>query len=250
MENTTLAERIQARLEALGKSASSVALEGGLSRSAVLDILRGKAASPRLDTLQKLTGPLECSLDYLAGASDEPGASPDHERMYALLDTSVTSPAISLEAGVFREGKFTPAARDDAVLYRDPRQPGWTADLYLIGDESLAGLGIRKGDIATVLEPSTEEGFPFKNGLVVAIRREISEPKAYEHSARVVEISGDKVHLVTRPASGTPNILTVNMAEDQLGDDFPMLGSYFLLEGGGTVEVLGVVARVTRSLPI
>jgi DNA-binding Xre family transcriptional regulator len=64
----TIAERIEDRLRALGKNASSVALEAGLGRSSVRDILVGKVTSPRLDTLEKLAEPLKCDLDYLTGS--------------------------------------------------------------------------------------------------------------------------------------------------------------------------------------
>src|SRR5690606_37761941 len=68
----TLAERIQSRIDALGKNPSAVSLEAGLSRSAVRDILSGKVRHSRIDTLKSLTGPLECTLDYLTGETDEP----------------------------------------------------------------------------------------------------------------------------------------------------------------------------------
>jgi len=251
MEKQSIAERIRNRLEELGKNPSAVALEAGLNRSAVQDILRGKAASPRLDTLQKLTGPLECSLEYLTGGSDDPGASPDAERTYALLDTTITSPSESLETGVFRENRFTPAAsKENAVVYRDPRRPHWSANLYLIGDETLAGIDIRKGDYATVLVPSLDEEIVLRSGMLVVVRREITQPVAHEISARIVEIHGDEVHLASRPASGSSSRLIVNMSDRHPGDQMAILSNSYFLKDGGSISVEGVVGRITRALPI
>ncbi|MEJ8308568.1 helix-turn-helix domain-containing protein [Agrobacterium larrymoorei] len=68
---STLAERIQSRLDALGTNASAVADEIGANRSLVRDIIKGKSRSPSLATIQALCGPLKCTLAYLAGESDE-----------------------------------------------------------------------------------------------------------------------------------------------------------------------------------
>lgn len=250
MENNTVADRIRARLEQLGKNPSAVALEAGLNRSAVQDILRGKAANPRLDTLQKLSGALECSLDYLTGVRDDPGASPEVESIYALLDTQVTSPAISLETGVFRESLATPAQREDTVLYRDPRRPGWSADLYVIGDDTLAHLGIRKGDIATVINPDIDEEIVLRNGMLVAVKRTLSDPDLSEHSARVVEIHGADVHLVTIGKAGNTTALVISLEDEHPGDIMPIMKNHFFLKEGGSIAIEGVIARITRSLPI
>lgn len=60
----SVASRIQSRLTALGKNPSVVALEAGMGRSAVRDIIVNDQ-NPRIDTLRKLTGPLQCTLEYL-----------------------------------------------------------------------------------------------------------------------------------------------------------------------------------------
>lgn len=64
---STLVERIQSRLDATGKNASSVADEIGANRSLVRDILVGKSRNPGVETIRALCGPLECSLSYLVG---------------------------------------------------------------------------------------------------------------------------------------------------------------------------------------
>jgi transcriptional regulator with XRE-family HTH domain len=64
---STLAERIQLRLDALGTNPGAVSDAVGTNRSLVRDILNGKSRSPSLDTIKALCGPLECSLSFLAG---------------------------------------------------------------------------------------------------------------------------------------------------------------------------------------
>lgn len=76
---STLIERIQSRLDATGKSASSVAHEIGANRSLVRDILIARSHSPSLDTVRALCRPLECSLAYLVGiepSQDEANETP------------------------------------------------------------------------------------------------------------------------------------------------------------------------------
>ena len=100
----TLAQRISTRIEYLETNPSNVALEAGLGRSAVRDILVGKVENPRIDTLRKLTGPLSCSLDYLTGASSDPGSPGAVVASEIYLDPREVMTLIPLEVGVFRSG--------------------------------------------------------------------------------------------------------------------------------------------------
>lgn len=74
---TTLAERIQQRLEATGKSARSASLEAGLSDAFVRNILKGKADSPRGENLAKLARVLGTSMNWLLNGSGEPETGRD-----------------------------------------------------------------------------------------------------------------------------------------------------------------------------
>ncbi|MCZ4091673.1 helix-turn-helix transcriptional regulator [Sinorhizobium psoraleae] len=62
-----LKERIKSRMAALGKNPSSVALEAELGRSAVRDILSGKAKNPGYATVAAIARVLDCSVQYLTG---------------------------------------------------------------------------------------------------------------------------------------------------------------------------------------
>lgn len=62
----TLIQRIDARLEALGKSRSGASREAGLNHNAIAAIASGHAKNPRIDTLQKLASVLDCEWQWLA----------------------------------------------------------------------------------------------------------------------------------------------------------------------------------------
>ncbi len=72
-----IAERIQLRLDTLGKSARRASMEAGLGPDAIHNILRGKSANPRRSTLGKLAGPLQCSVAFLIGDAEAPGNTVD-----------------------------------------------------------------------------------------------------------------------------------------------------------------------------
>ncbi len=72
-----VAERIRARLDALGKTARGASLEAGLSPDAIRGVLRGMSKTPRGETLQRLARVLDCSITYLLGESDDISAAVD-----------------------------------------------------------------------------------------------------------------------------------------------------------------------------
>lgn len=61
----SLADRIRARLEALGLSAKAASVLAGQNAGFVTDILKGKVKNPRSDTMSKLAGALQCERDWL-----------------------------------------------------------------------------------------------------------------------------------------------------------------------------------------
>ncbi|MDB5584873.1 MAG: hypothetical protein JWR80_10049 [Bradyrhizobium sp.] len=127
----SVAERITLRLQALGKNPSEVAKEAGLGLSAVRDILKGKAANPRIDTIRKLTHPLECSMGWLLGeetvqgdpleistdtAASRPSASPELVlRIVLAANPSADEVLAALEAGGFKVVPIGANAGDNAI---------------------------------------------------------------------------------------------------------------------------------------
>lgn len=247
MERTTVAERIRARLDALNKNPSAVALEAGLSRSSVLDILKGKAANPRLDTLKKLTGPLECSLAYLTGDSEQPDQDKMSIEEYALLDTDIRSDAVELAAGVYREyGAHHRRTIPPTLVYRDPRHPQRRVDIGVMTDDSMAGAGILEGDQLTFFGDFHDIDIPLSEGSIVIAMRDL-EGEARELSVREVEIVAGQVVLCTRPIVGPPNRIEI-WSHEALDED-GSLPNYYLTKSRKSLIVEGVVTRITRVLP-
>lgn len=259
----SLAERIASRIEHLETNPSNVALEAGLGRSAVRDILVGKVENPRIDTLRKLTAPLSCSLDYLTGNSEDPGTPGRVVASQTYLDPREIMALIPLEVGVFRKGSvrireaaevewsegndgsrdLVPTAR--YMLYNDARLPGWRTELYRVNDQSLRDLGIARGDVATVATPSEGSIIPLKNGTIVIAMHTLSQGDLTETSARQVEVIGNEFRLASRGRSAIPPIIIRSEEADSISI---MENMYFTTEG--IVSIEGILVRITRDYPV
>lgn len=71
-----LKDRIAARLNALGISQFTAAERAGKHGHFIYDFMIGRKQSFKGDGLQRLSTALECSIDYLTGAADQPGQPP------------------------------------------------------------------------------------------------------------------------------------------------------------------------------
>ncbi len=71
-----VAQRIRARLKALGLTPRAASLRADRQPFTVRDILSGKNANPKADLILDLARALVCSTDYLLGLRDDPGAAP------------------------------------------------------------------------------------------------------------------------------------------------------------------------------
>lgn len=89
----SLAERIQSRLDALGKTASGASQEAELNAGYIADIVKGKAKNPRSDTMAKIAKVLETTPEWLSLGDGEPAPPPLQERPTSNLRmASVTVP--------------------------------------------------------------------------------------------------------------------------------------------------------------
>lgn len=195
----TIADRIQLRLDALGKNPSGVALEAGLGRSSVRDILLGRASNPRMDTLLKLAGPLQCTVDYLIGETRHDTLLPDFIGEFDPKPGEILS---ILRAGVFRPSSAKEeeavASLDRFITYKDLRYPDhWISD-FAMGDNSMDAIGIYKGDIISAISLKDEEEYTLKHGDLIIVNHSLGKPDIYENSLRFVEIDGDKILLTCK----------------------------------------------------
>lgn len=250
MENI-VAARIQARMDELGKNPSSVALEAGLGRSSVRDILLGRVLHPRIDTLRKIAVPLECTIDYLTGESEKPDAVGIRRHLWH-MDAMIDHPDL-IEAGVFR--RVSPGTPwepiEDAetflqVSLADPRLPVWRPSIYIMGDNSLENINILKGDGITAINHPYDAQIPLTNGALVVVRQSIRELEIEEISARQVEVTKEGISLVCRSKASYPPILIPTYSID---NESKIIPNYYPL-GKTSAEIMAVVTRVTRELPI
>lgn len=256
--NEKLKERILERMTALEMNPSSVALEAGLSRSAVRDILSGKAKNPGMHTIHSIARVLKCTDDYLMGFSDE--------KYYAeATDILIDAPARwsdssgTLEAGVFRQSlvndhdtppDWDPFGSDDPKVVRRQRKPlrsrrryiGRDLYLYIVGDGSLDEAAILKGDFVTVFHDPSGEGMEFKEGKIVVVSHRVPGLDAEELSGRVVTKRDGKPTLVTASSRGHFAPIQVVEAGDKPNS--------YKTAAGGMIEVEGVVVEVTRQMDV
>jgi transcriptional regulator with XRE-family HTH domain len=250
-----LKERIKERMEKLGKNPSSVALDAGLSRSAVRDILSGKAKNPGIITIHQIADALECSYNYLMGWDDEIHY---RESRDILIDVSARTSEISgvLEAGIFKQiPDETPPWHGDPFTETEPSKFGRRErkpfrskrryihrDLYLyrVGDSSLDEYNVAKGDlIVAVFDPERMELRP---GALVIVSHRLHGINVEELSARIVSKNGNSFTL--RAASSQ----TV-YAPIELGDRTDEPATFHTL-AGGKVFIEGIAVELTRQLDV
>lgn len=247
-----IAKRIQERLDLLGKSASAASLEAGLGRSALQDILTGKSQNPRLDTLRKLTGPLECALSYLTG--DPPGRlaeAPAIEWGEQLNEgESVHRVEIVgiIEHGTMRGADFDALSEYNPVIFmeRDARFKGANLLGFLVSDTTLQHVSVQPNDVLFAISPTDLK--TLRTGAIIVVERHL--PHAFdsedhvgiETTAREVQFVGNELHLTIgeKSAGSKPIIVTEDQQERFLAGDLldrPM------------VRLVGIAVRLTRELP-
>lgn len=246
--SATLADRIRARLSATGKSASAVSLEAGLSRSAIRDILNGKAGNPRMDTLLKLAGPLGCSVAYLSGHSDNPASSGSTDLESALGVRTIAVRTV-LKQGVYIDTPETLSPEGALVTITVPEGTTGDVALYRQGDDSLAAIGILKDDLIiaeTVSAPGLDALSP---GAVVIVQRALAglSNGPFEYSARLVAVKKGAVSLVTAPRMAPEKSLLIDRRAITDSNDLPRIGLHPVADG--TIKIEGFAVRTIRDLP-
>ncbi|MBX4952079.1 MULTISPECIES: helix-turn-helix domain-containing protein [Rhizobium] len=254
-EPNTLADRIRHRLEVLRKSAAAVSLEAGLGRSAVQDILAGNSTSPRLDTIQKLTGPLQCSLSYLVGGTEIATTSKDPKQPFR--DLSLLPAVRDIESGVFRariplehrsfernlEWALDKTLEEQQYpVATDLRLPKFSVFPYRLLDHSLENIGIFKGDILMAASGFGDQ-YDLRNGQIVIVEHSLASQNLDEWIVRVVEESDEGFRLV--PKSKDPVYRSYKIPSTTFG----MENAYSSGEGE-SVSIHAIVTSIHRELSI
>jgi len=249
-------QRLKSRMEEMGKNPSSLALEANLGRSAVRDIISGRAKNPQYATLLSLASVLDCSLAYLTGEIDTPYKHTG-TNLLATYDPKLGDIHGMLEAGVYRHQSYeinpfaVPVrpykdATDQHLIYQDLRAPSQRLQLFQMGDMSQSEAGILKGDILTSRQDWFSGAVSLTSGMLVICRHQPDGIDAYELSARFVNETPQGWELICH--SGTfvkPIILPRKQEKNKSG-----LMNRYLNDKGETVDIEGIAIRVTRSLPI
>lgn len=168
----TLAERIRARLEALGQTQASVARDAGLTPDYVRDVLRGHKKTISSEKAAVLSQVLECSIEWLlTGAGDEPGkilakrmipvvgyvgagaevySMDDHEKGGGIDEVEVPFPGVSRSTVAVRvRGRsMLPAYHDGDLIFYDQKENGDL--LHLLGRECIVRLSDGRTFIKTL----------------------------------------------------------------------------------------------------
>lgn len=205
-DTSSLAGRIQQRMDDLGLNAYSAARKAGLGDSFVRDILREKVKKPSADRLAKLAEALECSLNYLLGQPEQlprlPGGDEGQSlqppdplanplwRDYGGKPYPILLPIrYELMTGAFREAVETRRelgfeAASTVVPYADREQ--W---FEVVRDES-ASLIAPPGSLLQVAKFTDKDRAALGEGDVVVIERHLIGPDAayymVERSVRII----------------------------------------------------------------
>lgn len=212
-----LADRVQARLDALGISANKASVNAGLGRDYVRDILRGKVKDPGADRLERLAEALHCQTGYLLGSMDEPG-NPKFEPM-----RHPTSVPISyrIRPGFhFDDDGSLPAVADWRVppLTLHPTSE-WLE--YVVDAEG--SWPVPRGSLLHVTSNIHDVQSLREAGLVVVTRTE-SEGRLIERSVRRVEIRGFSQVLTTYPQGDDGIPVTLDAVSRRQADGLKVEG--------------------------
>ncbi|MSU90860.1 helix-turn-helix domain-containing protein [Rhodobacteraceae bacterium 2CG4] len=81
MQGSTIGKNLERIMRERGYNPSRLAREAGFGHTTVRDIIQGRVASPRFDTISKLAGILGCKVSEITGA---PGAQSQDDELQAL----------------------------------------------------------------------------------------------------------------------------------------------------------------------
>ncbi len=195
-----------------------------------------------MDTIARIAKVLDCTIAYLVGDVDDPhqvlGIADDRA-----LDVQLVRIKEVVEAGVFKRDTYL-KSYPKAPVYPHPRATEHQLEVYLMGDNSMAGLGILRGDIITVAQPYADRLTPLEDGRIVLCVRQIIPPGITEVSIRQVAKADNQITLRTVPLDGERD--EVGISDRERPPLFPE-NLFFGTDGNGLI-IEGEVIRVTRDL--
>lgn len=174
-------DRVKARIDALRESPIKLAEDNGLRREFIRDIVEGRKKTVRADKLDALAKALQCSVGYLQGADETPGAAAGKPEV---------RPGAICETGVWRIAALPSHGSIATTWVCDLRFP--EAPTFEVRGDAMAGAGIGHGMIV-VAPPLAGPIETIPNGAIVVLERtrasgevEVSLRRATRVGARMV----------------------------------------------------------------
>lgn len=259
-----LRERIQSRLDELGKSPRAASIESGMSPTAIRDLFRRPDNSPTLETIRKLSIGLETTPEWLifgrsdlgafggapsvtpvdvqngsAGRSDESSASEVRAKMVAADHGG------RVEAGSFRSvDEFSDEPPAPVAVAQDREFPTAPLVVFDVGGDSMNDLKPRPilaGDrVICIPFPWLEDKLTLRDGMVVVVEQTSDDGRYRERSVKQLELYEDRREFHPRSTNRAHKPIVVPMftARDPSEED------------GRKVEIIALVRRIENDVPL
>jgi len=223
--------RIQERLKSLGLSeneASSLASEGR-DRNLINRIKKGTTESPRMITLQRLAGILNCSVNFLLEIDDEVGAQ--FERGVLPRTTKAIPLVGKVEAGRYHlVDEF--AAEQDYSMIDGARHPRFLNASHtaheVVGDSmnAVEGWPIFDGEIVIAVD-WTETGYRPTTDMIVVVEQLRDGGHMREVTLKQIEVRHNGIALCPRSTNKSNREIWIPKDHDDDGRTVQIIGLVF-----------------------
>ena len=242
---TDLKNIVIERLTQLGLGPVEAAVQGGLERTYIVDIVDGRKKSVRSDKLAGLARALKLDAQALARGealpeSDNVVPLPTSELTLSNAKMAIGRVAGTVEAGAFREvDEFDQSEPVEIALPRDELFPNARQLVFDVAGDSmndLRPLPIFPGSrLVGIAYEDVEHLVELKSGMVVVVQRERDGGHFREWSVKQLELFTDRAEF--HPRSTNPKHKPIVIRRDHDADD------------GVTVQVIALVRRVMNEMP-
>ena len=261
--NDDVRERINQRLNELGKTPRAASLDSGMGATAIRDIFRRPENSLTLETLRKLAIGLETTPEWLAFGTESVGtfgwdpeklkqqkgstsgeAAEEGSTAVPIAGRMVPVPIVGdVEAGAFREApEYEPDDIEYVTDYPDKEFPHARRIGFRVRGDSMNDLKPRpmlEGDKVIGLDFHDLEGLMvLRDGLVVVVEQTRDGGHTREWSVKQLEIHEDRYEFCPRSTSTRhkPIVVPKKVFHDPSEDD------------GRQVRILALVRRVISDV--
>lgn len=234
-------ERIQERLNDLGKSPRAASLDGGMGADGIRDLMRRPNDSPTMETIEKLAKGLNTTAAWLAFESGPKTLRPSSGGDLIGANSSFTLAKIdsAVKAGAFlRANAFDDDLGEVISAPRDPDYPFARQVAYRVEGDSMNEAKprpIRNGDFIICAAWEDLDLEP-RDGQLVVVQQSLSDGQLRERSVKSLRLYADRAELV--PMSSNPKHEPIVVPRDFQPND------------GREVKILALVRYIFENQPI